>query len=187
MSYEKVSNNVTEERGQAPTDEATDGSLEALIEALTKALATEKERADANMAGWQRAAAEWANYRKRAEQERSELVKNANADLIRRWLSIIDDMERAFQKIPADIAGVPWVEGMRLIERKLMVTLEQEGVTRYDAIGQDFDPAYHDAIAVEETDAEHDGKVVGEILKGYRLRERVLRPAMVRVGKLKGA
>jgi molecular chaperone GrpE len=165
-----------EEAGPASTDET-------LLNELKQGLAAEKERAEASLAGWQRAAADLSNYRKRSEQERSELVKNANADLIRRLLPVIDDMERAFQTVPADLAPLPWVEGMRLIERKLLTILEQEGVTPYDALGLEFDPAFHEAVTLEATDAANDGKVIGEIQKGYRLRDRVLRPALVRVGK----
>jgi molecular chaperone GrpE len=176
LDEQEIKVNVTQEETQAPNQEK-------LIAELMQAVAQEKERAEANLAGWQRAAADLANYRRRSEQERSELVKNANADLVRRLLPILDDMERAFQTIPSDLAAVPWAEGIRLIERKILATLEQEGVTRYDAVGQDFDPSLHDAVVMEETDPANDGKVVGEILKGYRMNDRVLRPALVRVGK----
>jgi molecular chaperone GrpE len=168
---------------EVTTDEEETGQPTKHNEELKKALATEKERSEANMAGWQRAAADLANFRKEVERQRSETVKNANADLLRRLLPVLDDMERAFQKLPADLANVPWVDGMRLIEQKMLSILEQEGVTPYNALGQEFDPAFHDAIMMEDTDPENDGKVVGEILQGYRFRDRVLRPALVRVGK----
>ena len=153
------------------------------LEELTKALAEAQAKADANLAGWQRSAADMANYRKRTDQERSELVKSANADLIRRLLPILDDFGRGLQAIPASDASQPWVEGMRLIERKLLAILDQEGVTPYDAQGQDFDPALHEAVTYEPSDPEQEGKVIGEVQKGYRLHERVLRPALVRVGR----
>ncbi len=174
---------VDEEQKDAVAD-ATDGaSGESVMEWMKQALDEAKAKAEANMAGWQRAAADMANYRRRSEQERSELLKTANADLIRRLLPAVDDMERAFQTVPDDLAKKPWVEGMKLIERKLLTILEQEGVTQYDALGQDFDPAVHDAVTIEPVDPENDGKVIGEIQKGYRMREKVLRPALVRVGK----
>jgi molecular chaperone GrpE len=124
-----------------------------------------------------------ANYRKRTDLERSELLKSANADLIRRLLPVIDDMERGFETIPAELANLPWVEGMRLIGRKMLAILEQEGVTQYSALGEAFDPTFHDAITMEPTDPANDGKVIGEIQKGYKVRDRVLRPALVRVGQ----
>ena len=154
-----------------------------VVEELTKDLAAEKERSGANLAGWQRAGADLANYRKRVEQDRSDIVKNANSDLVRRMLPVVDDLGRALQTVPEALADQPWVEGVRLIERKFLAILEQEGVTPYDAVGQVFDPVYHDAVTVEPTDAANDGKVIGEIQKGYSFRDRVLRPALVRVGK----
>jgi len=158
---------------------------EKMLEETRQILAAERERAEANLAGWQRAAADLANYRKRVEQERNELIKTANADLIRRLLPIVDDMERAFQAIPNELTSQPWVEGIQLIKRKFLSILEQEGVTPFDSLGQPFDPAYHEAITMEETDEANDGKVVGEIQKGYRFHDRVLRPALVRVGRAK--
>jgi molecular chaperone GrpE len=154
-----------------------------IVEDLQQALVVEKERSAANLAGWQRSAADMANYRKRVEQDRSETVKNANADLIKRMLPVIDDLARALQSVPEAMAGQPWLDGVKLIERKFLSVLEQEGVTPYDAVGQDFDPVYHDAVTVEATDPANDGKVIGEIQRGYRIRDRVLRPALVRVGK----
>lgn len=188
MAYEDEKRESTNAEGrQSPLfDEEGDvrtSGAEKTIDELAQALSAEKERAEANLAGWQRAAADFQNYRKRTEQERSDLVRNANADLIRRFLPVIDDMERAFQTIPPDITSLPWVEGMKLIERKFLSILEQEGVTPYDAVGQEFDPAFHEAVTHEPSDAADDGKVIGEIQKGYRLRDRVLRPALVRVGK----
>ena len=174
-----------EEKRETPVEEDADrpAGENRVVEELQQALAAEKERAEANMAGWQRAAADMANYRKRTDQERGELVKSANADLIRRLLPVVDDMGRALQTIPNEIESQPWLEGVKLIERKFLAILEQEGVTQYDALGQEFDPTYHDAVTVEPTDPANDGKVIGEMQKGYRLRDRVLRPALVRVGK----
>lgn len=172
----KDTGETVEEGIGAPTEPSS-------IEEMAKQLAEAQAKAEANMAGWQRAAADMANYRRRTEQERSELVRNANADLIRRLLPVLDDFGRGLQAIPADETKAVWVEGMRLIERKLLAILEQEGVTPYDAQGQDFDPAFHDAVTFEPSDPEFEGKVIGEVQKGYRLRDKVLRPALVRVGK----
>lgn len=152
-------------------------------EQVLQALAEAQAKAEANLAGWQRAVADLANFRRRSDQERSELVKSANADLIRRLLPVLDDFARGLQAIPADEDKQPWVEGMRLIERKLLSIFDQEGVTPFDALGQDFDPALHDAVTFEASEPDTEGKVIGEVQKGYRLRDRVLRPAMVRVGK----
>lgn len=183
MVEDKARQNENMEELQNKGEDTGSQDSEQVIAELTQAVAAEKARADANLAGWQRSAADLSNYRKRAEQERSELVKNAYADLLRRMLPVVDDMERAWKTLPSELAAVPWVEGMRLIERKLHTLLEQDGVIAYDSLGQDFDPAFHDAIIMEDTEPEDDGKVVGEILKGYRWQDRVLRPAMVKVGR----
>jgi molecular chaperone GrpE len=177
---EEMQDRSAEEEGTEQP--ASDNSVEQAQE-LMQELSKERERADANMAGWQRAVADFANYRKEVERQRGETVRNANGDLIRRLLPIIDDMERAFQNVPLEIGDHSWVKGMRQIQQKAFSVFEQEGVTAYDSLGQEFDPAYHDAITVEETSPDNDGKVVGEILRGYRFRDRVLRPAMVKVGR----
>ena len=184
MAYDEEKGRNEAHTDEEETEQVTDeNEHEKENEELKKALAAEKERSDANLAGWQRATADLANFRKEVERQRGDTVRNANADLLRRLLPIVDDMERAFQTLPADLAKVPWVDGIRLIERKTLSIFEQEGVTPYSALGQEFDPAYHDAIAMEDTDPENDGKVVGEIVQGYRFRDRVLRPALVRVGR----
>lgn len=166
----------------AESERPPDGGVD-VVEELKQALVVEKERAAANLAGWQRSQADHANYRKRMEQDRSETVKNANADLIKRMLPVVDDLARALQSVPEAMAGQPWLEGVRMIERKFLAILEQDGVTPYESVGQVFDPAFHDAVTVEPTDAANDGKVIGEIQRGYRMRDRVLRPALVRVGR----
>lgn len=171
-------------RDTAPGAEGEESGLtQPAIEAtdtLKQNLETERQRAETNLAGWQRAAADLANYRKRTEQERLELVKFANADLLRRLLPVLDDLDRAFQNAPQDVA---WAEGIKLIDRKLRSIMEQEGLAPYDSVGQPFDPAYHDAISYEESDPQHAGLVIGELQRGYKLGDRVLRPALVRVGR----
>jgi len=155
------------------------------VEALKKQLEEEKQKAAENLAGWQRAAADFANYRRRAEQEKSELIKYANANLILKILPILDDFERAVQTMPNDrLAQLTWVDGIFLIERKLRAVLESEGLQPIPALGQSFDPAYHEAVLQDETaEAGQDGKVLAELQKGYKLNERVIRPTMVKVGR----
>jgi molecular chaperone GrpE len=94
----------------------------------------------------------------------------------------MDDFERAAASIPPEIAEHPWWAGTQLIEQKLRTILESEGVTPIEALGQDFDPNLHEAVLYEETEGQ-EGKVVGELQKGYKIHERVLRPTMVKVGK----
>ena len=150
------------------------------VESLTKALAEEKERAERYLANWQRAQADLINFRKRSEQEKDEVIKFANAMLLMSLLPILDDFERALDNVSIKLAGLTWVDGIRLIHRKLQATLESHGISQIEALGNDFDPTLHEAVLEEEGE---EGKVIEELQKGYKLHERVLRPAMVKVGK----
>jgi len=148
--------------------------------ALKEALDKEKERADKNLANWQRTQADLINYKKRVEQEKEELARFGNAAVIASFLPLLDDFERAQQSMPPSLLSVSWVEGVFLMHRKLLATLEAHGLSQIPALGQDFDPALHQAVLFGEGE---EGKVVAELQKGYKLRDRVLRPAMVKVGQ----
>ncbi len=149
------------------------------IETLKKALAEEKAKAEANLANWQRAQADFINYKRRSEQEREEVSKFANAMLMINLLPILDDLERAFTSIPPRIAKLSWVDGVRLIERKLQASLEALGLSPIKAVGEPFDPKLHEAAMHGKG---KEGIVIEELQKGYKLHDRVIRPAMVVIG-----
>ena len=149
------------------------------IESLKQALSEERAKAEANLAGWQRAQADFINYKRRTEQEREELTKFANVNLILELLPIFDDWERALAHTPARIAKLPWVDGITLIYRKLKATLEAQGLTQIEALGKPFDPNIHEAV---RQDKGKEGIVIEEVRKGYKLHDRVIRPSMVVVG-----
>jgi molecular chaperone GrpE len=132
------------------------------------------------MANWQRAEADFQNYKRRTEQEREELRRFGNVSLIINLLPIIDDFERAFGSLDSHLVGLSWFDGIYLIYRKLNQLLENAGVRPIEAEGQPFDPRFHEAVA--HVDGE-EGKVLSEVQRGYKLHDRVLRPAMVVVGK----
>lgn len=132
---------------------------------------------------WLRATADFKNYKRRAEGERDDLIRNANAGLILKLLPIMDDFERAISHIPAEIENNPWLEGVKLVQRKLQTVLEGQGVQAIEAVGTEFDPNFHEAVLYEETDSDHPNMVVEELQRGYKLGDRVLRPTMVKVGK----
>ena len=132
----------------------------------------------------QRMAADFANYRKRNEAERTEFAKFAKADLITKLLDVLDGYDRALASVPEDLKGQPWVEGMWLVERKLRQILESEGLEPIDSLGKAFDPYIHEAVAQVESD-EPEGTVTQEHQKAYRLHDRVIRPALVSVAKAK--
>ncbi|MCH7522549.1 MAG: nucleotide exchange factor GrpE, partial [Chloroflexi bacterium] len=161
----------------APPEPAETGTLE---EQLAKA----KEDAQKYLGNWQRAEADFQNYQRRVEQERSESRRFASAALIINVLPILDDLERALGSLDARLAGLTWFEGIVLIHRKLLALLDNAGVTPIQTEGQQFDPSIHEAVT--HADGE-DGKVLTEVQRGYKLHDRVLRPAMVVVGKGKEA
>ena len=149
------------------------------IEILKQALAEEKVKAEGHLANWQRAQADFINYKRRVEQEREEISKFANAMLIFSLLPILDDLERAFASVPPRLAKLSWLDGVRLIERKLRASLESQGLSEIKVLGEPFDPHLHEAV---RQDKGTEGIVIEEVRKGYKLHDRVIRPAMVVVG-----
>jgi len=127
-----------------------------------------------------RMAADFANYRKRNEAERTEFAKFAKSDLIARILDILDGFDRALATVPEELKGTPWVEGMWLLERKLRGILETEGLKPVDSIGAQFDPYQHEAVAHVPSD-QPEGTVITEHQKAYRLHDKLIRPALVTV------
>ena len=150
------------------------------IEDLEKVLEQTRDQSDEHLRGLQRAAADFANYRRRVDEEREGLSQFTNALLIGKLLAVLDDFDRALEHVPDD-THEGWVDGVRLVERKLRGLLEAEGVTQIEALGQPFDPDLHEAVVYEETADHPDNQVIGELQRGYRLRDRILRPALVRV------
>ena len=149
---------------------------------LADQLAEEREKAQSYLASWQRAAADYQNFKRRVDQEREELSRLASAALIINLLPLVDDLERALLNVDARLAGLTWVDGVRLIYRKFQALLEMNGVTEIEADGQPFDPTVHEAVMFGEGE---DGKVTSVVQKGYMLGGRVLRPSMVVVGQSK--
>jgi molecular chaperone GrpE len=166
--------------GQTEAMERDNVQEEASVETLRQELAKEKERAEANLASWQRSAADFQNYKRRVEQEREEIGRLSNAALIINLLPMVDDLERALASVHTRLAGMTWLDGLRLIHRKFQALLEMNGVTEIEADGQDFDPNIHEAVTFGPGE---ENKVIAVVQKGYRLGGRVLRPAMVVVGK----
>jgi molecular chaperone GrpE len=128
-----------------------------------------------------RQAAEFDNYRKRIDRERKDTAEYAAVELLQDLLPIIDDFERAL-RIEAPGAE-SYRQGLEIIHRGLMDLLRRRGVTTIEAVGTDFDPHVHQAVAYEDAPSRRDGEVIAEFTRGYRLGDRLLRPAMVKVAK----
>jgi molecular chaperone GrpE len=142
-------------------------------------LAAEKKKAEEYLANWQRAQADFINYKRRAEQERVEFNCFANSNFACAILPVLDDLERAIDAIPEDFNNHKWVEGVKLVGRKFKTILEGLGVKPILALGMVFDPKLHEAI---RQDKGQEGMVIAELQKGYTLNDRLLRPARVAVG-----
>jgi molecular chaperone GrpE len=171
-------------RAQARTDEidVSPSALAAQIEALTSELDASRATADEYLLALQRERAEFQNFRRRTTEERMRDLGLAGEDLIRKVLALADDFDRAIEARPGEIAGGAWFEGISAIDRKLRLLLESEGVTAIDAApGRPFDPHEHEAILNVPGTDRRDGEIVEEIRRGYRLRDRVIRPALVSV------
>jgi molecular chaperone GrpE len=129
-----------------------------------------------------RKTAEFDNYRKRVEKERREHAEWAAADVLSDVLTVLDDFDRALS-VEAPEEAQSYRAGFELIHRQLADLLRKRGVTALDVLGADFDPHLHQAVSYEESPGAREGEIVGELRKGYRLGERLLRPALVRVAK----
>jgi len=157
-------------------------ALTAEIERLTGELDAARKQVDEYLAALQRERAEFVNFRRRTSEEREAMLGLAAESLLSKVVAIADDFDLALEARPGEIADHPWVEGIGAIDRKLRAVLESEGVTPIDAgPGSVFDPRLHEAIANVPGTGQPEGTIVNEIRRGYRIRDRVLRPALVSV------
>jgi molecular chaperone GrpE len=172
------------ENGQAAPEAAPEAAP--ATAGASQALEAAQAKAAEYLEGWQRARAEFANYRRRIEREQAETHQNATARVIGRWLDVLDDFDRAMQDRPDPDdpkAVARWMSGIELIYRKLQNILDAEGVERIEAAGQQFDPQRHEAIGQEDSDAHEPGEITGVVRQGYRIGDKIIRPAMVRVAR----
>lgn len=174
---------VSEDRSREEETRESRAEQEDDVESLKEALSEEREKARSYLANWQRAQADFANYKKRVEQEKSEVVEFANAALVHNLLAVVDDLERAFTSLPPELREHGWIEGITLIYNKLKALLEAEGLTEIEAEGKPFDPYLHEAVQRRADGNEGEDIVVEEAQKGYKLKDRVIRPSRVIVGK----
>jgi molecular chaperone GrpE len=152
------------------------------IEQLKSELQASQARADEFLAALQRERAEFTNYRRRTSEEREAMLGLAGEDLIRKVLAIADDFDLAIENRPPELAGNAWVEGVTAIDRKLRALLDSEGVRPVEAEpGSPFDPREHEAIVTIPGTGRPEGEIVDVVRRGYKLRDRVLRPALVAV------
>ncbi len=155
--------------------ESSTASLEGKIAELESELAESRSR-------HLRLAADFENYKKRARQEQLETIQHATADLIGRLLPVLDDLHNVLDHKPDGI-DESWVKGLELSVRKLEEALGTHGLQAIDAVGARFDPKQHEAVGHEESTEHPEDTVVSELRRGYRLRDRVVRPALVKLAR----
>ena len=158
-------------------------TLEEQVAALSNDLGDALKEAEQNRDTAQRAQAEMVNYRKRADEERISLQQYSNSRLIIKLLPVLDELGLAIDHADQNESSNPWLEGVRLIQRKASNLLESEGVSQIEAIGVQFDPLEHEAIGTEETTKCPSGHVAEVVRNGYRLHDRVIQPAQVIVAR----
>jgi molecular chaperone GrpE len=131
----------------------------------------------------QRAQAELANFRRRTDEERIALQQYSNSHLLIKLLPVVDELALAVNHADESGPSDSWVEGVKLIQRKVTNLLESEGISKIAAVGVQFDPLEHEAVGTEETTKHPPGHIVEVVRNGYRLHDRVIQPAQVVVAK----
>ena len=142
-----------------------------------------RQKVDEFSDGWQRERAEFSNYRKRIERDREMEKQNSKIDVIKKYLALHDDFERALKNIPQESVQGSWMEGLKLIEQKMKNLLDGEGIAAIPAENIAFDPNLHEAITHEENPDFESGQIIEVVQQGYTIGDRVIRPALVRVAK----
>ncbi|MDO9070506.1 MAG: nucleotide exchange factor GrpE [Deltaproteobacteria bacterium] len=150
---------------------------------LRQTLAEKTKEAEENYARLLRLAADMENLKKRQERERADLLQFANENLVKELLPVVDNLERALDHGRQLKAPQGWLEGIEMVHHGFLKALDRFGVTAHDSLGQQFDPAFHNAMMQEEAPDVPDGSVIKELQKGYLMHQRLLRPAMVVVAR----
>jgi len=156
---------------------------ESEIDTLRRKLEEREAEAHANYDRFLRERAELENFKKRMQRDKAEALRFASEPLVRELLPVIDNLERAVEH--GDTNGQSVLDGVRLVIKSLLEILERHGVKRIDAVGEPFDPTHHQALAQIESPAHEPNQVVQQHHSGYRLHERLLRPALVTVSTRK--
>ena len=183
MSEEKLNEEILAEETIVIEQEQNAEAESAAEPTVEEQLATAKQEAAKNMDSFLRAQAELSNARKRFEKQQAQVYSNANADLVMKLLPALDDFERAIENVPVNIQEDSWFEGIELVRRKLFGILESLDVKEIKAAGQPFDPNFHDALAQEPSEEYESGIVTREMIKGYQIGDKVVRPALVFVAE----
>jgi molecular chaperone GrpE len=151
--------------------------------AVQRRLAEETARREDTEQRMVRMQADYSNYKRRTEQEREQRERLSNLALVRELLPVLDSLDRAVAAVPEAVSGLPWMDGLLLVDRQLRATLEKQGLTPIVAVGTRFDPTVHEAILQELTSEYDDDTVIAELQRGYMLHDALVRPTLVKVAK----
>lgn len=164
------------DEGATMDEQASSNDWESRVGQLEAEVATAKDQ-------YLRATADLRNYKRRVDEERGQLIRNASAGLIMKLLPVLDDFDLAMQHVGTDVAGTQWFNGLQGVHRKLQTILEGEGVRPIEALGKRFDPHMHEAVMHEDGGPDNAGMVTADLRRGYTLHDKVIRPSMVKVGQ----
>lgn len=166
--------------GDAEALRAEVARLQAELEARTAELESSRAEARENFERWARSQADFDNFRRRSRQEREEVTRFATEGLLLDLLPVLDNLERAMN---ADAQAETWKQGVEMTVRQLLAALQSHGLSPIEAMGQPFDPNLHEAVMQLDSDEHDEGTVLGEVRRGYRLGDRVIRPSLVQVSR----
>jgi molecular chaperone GrpE len=178
LELEKEAEDEAQPVQEEVEEEGEGDELTALATALEEAKAQSAEYLD----GWQRARAEFVNYRRRQEQRQKQMNVDAKSRVLSHVLPAVDDLERALEAVPEEFREHAWVNGLSLVQHKLVTALEKDGLSALEVeAGETFDPNYHQALTHEPSADYDEGTIIQVVQRGYVLDDVVLRPALVRV------
>jgi molecular chaperone GrpE len=183
MSHPEDQRRFESEAQSADAQDAAALSLEARLDQAQAQSEDFRRQAESNLGIAQRAQADFLNYKRRTAAELEQKIRDANAGLLTKILPVIDDFQLALANLPADLDGHPWPQGIAMISQKFENLLQQQGLERIGSEGDLFDPRVHEAVAYEEHPVYDEGQVASVYRIGYRLNDRVLRPAQVVVAR----
>jgi molecular chaperone GrpE len=169
----------------AKEEKDTSGDKEPVVEehnteSVEQLLGQEKEKAERYLANWQRTEADFRNYKAREEQGKKDLINWANSTLVCDMLPVLDAFDRAFEGATPESHDLNWITGFKQIQKMLLDTLCKHGVTEVKCVGEIFDPSLHEAVVQQDGT---EGLILGEVRKGYMMRDKLIRAPQVVVGK----
>lgn len=180
---ENIAGGEVQDGGEEVLEDVQEVSLEEKVLTLEAEILQSKEQAEDYYARLQRLQAEFDNFRKRTQKEKEETLKYAAERVVEAMLPVLDNFERAVSSSQSSQDFTAFSQGVEMILKQMYNALSKEGLTAIEAVGQPFDPKLHDAVLQVDSEEHPENTVVEELQKGYYLKEKVLRPSMVKVSR----